>query len=44
MKTMDFPIPGAIVKMHCKVFEDNSGTLEIVKIHKYRLRTKHLNV
>lgn len=30
--------------MHCKVFEDNSGALEIAKIHKYRPRTKHLSV
>jgi hypothetical protein len=30
--------------MHCRVFEDNSGALEIAKIHKYRPRTKHLNV
>ena len=32
------------MKMHCKVFEDNSGALEIAKIHKYRPRKKHLNV
>ena len=31
-------------KVHCKVFEDNSGALEMAKIHKYRPRTKHLNV
>jgi hypothetical protein len=30
--------------MHCKVLEDNSGALEIAKIHKYRPRTKHLTV
>ena len=30
--------------IHCKVFEDNSGALEMAKIHKYRPRTKHLNV
>ena len=28
----------------CKVFEDNSGALHMAKIHKYRPRTKHLNV
>ena len=28
----------------CKVFEDNSGALEMAKVHKYRPRTKHLNV
>ena len=30
--------------MHCHVYEDNSGELEIAKVHKYRPRTKHLNV
>mmetsp|Transcript_39616 Transcript_39616/g.95738 ORF Transcript_39616/g.95738 Transcript_39616/m.95738 type:complete len:82 (+) Transcript_39616:234-479(+) len=30
-------------KVHCKVFEDNSGALEIAKVHKFRPRTKHLN-
>jgi hypothetical protein len=25
------------------VFEDNSGVLEMAKIHKYRPQTKHLN-
>ena len=28
----------------CKVFEDNSGALEMASIHKHRPRTKHLNV
>jgi len=28
----------------CKVFEDNSGALEMAKVHKCRPRTKHLNV
>ena len=31
-------------EIHCKVFEDNSGALEMAKIHKYRPHTKHLNV
>jgi len=30
--------------VHCRVFEDNSGALEIATIHKVRPRTKHLNV
>ena len=34
----------AVPKIHCKVFEDNSGALEMAKVHKYRPRTKHLNV
>ena len=31
-------------KIHCKVYEDNSGALEMAKVHKYRPRTKHLNI
>ena len=31
-------------KVHCWVFKDNSGALEMVKNHKYWPRTKHLNV
>ncbi len=31
-------------KIHCKVFEDNAGTIEIAKVPKMRPRTKHLNI
>ena len=31
-------------KIHCKVFEDNSGTLKMARNYKYRPQTKHLNV
>ena len=37
------PIESAEAKVHCKVFEDNTGALEIAKVHKFRPRTKHLN-
>ena len=30
--------------IHCKVFEDNSGALKMTRVHKYRPRTKHLNI
>ena len=30
--------------IHCCLFEDNSGVLEMAWIHKFWLRTKHLNV
>ena len=30
-------------KVHCKVFEDNSGAVEIAKFPKNRPRTKHIN-
>ena len=40
-------IPGLMehkAAIHCRVFEDNSGALEMAKIHKHRPRTKHINV
>ena len=37
-------IPSTHATIHCKVFEDNSGALEMARVHKYRPRTKHLNV
>ena len=30
--------------INCTVYEDNTGALEMANIHKYRPRTKHLNV
>ena len=32
------------MKIHCKVYEDNSGALEMVKEYKYRLSTKLLKI
>jgi hypothetical protein len=31
-------------KVHCKVFDDNSGALEMATTHKMRPRTKHMNI
>jgi hypothetical protein len=42
MKRLGFPVHSAKSKVHCRVFEDNSGALEMAKIHKYRPRTKHI--
>jgi hypothetical protein len=44
MKKKGFPIHCPQDRVHRQVFEDNSGALEMAKIHKYRARTKHLNV
>jgi len=44
MKQRGFPVSTTNSKVHCKVFEDNSGALEMAKIHKYRPRTKHICV
>ena len=44
MKLLRFPIGCTSSKLHCRVFEDNSGAIEMAKVHKYRPRTKHVNV
>ena len=44
MKHRKFPIDSPKPAVHCRVMEDNSGALEMAKVHKYRPRTKHLNV
>jgi ATP-binding cassette subfamily B (MDR/TAP) protein 1 len=31
-------------KVHCEVFEDNSGAIEIAQVPKMRPRTKHINI
>ena len=37
------PVDKTKASVHCKVFEDNSGAIEIATNHKWRPRTKHLN-
>jgi histone deacetylase 1/2 len=44
MQSLGFDVKEWRPKVHCKVFEDNSGALEIAKVPKARPRTKHLNV
>ena len=44
MQQHGFDIGTTQPKIHCKVFEDNSGALEIATVHKVRPRTKHMNV
>ena len=44
MKQQHFPVNKTAPTIQCRVFEDNSGALEMANNHKYRLRTKHLNV
>lgn len=43
MEGRGFKVNTHPTKVHCQVFEDNSGAIEIAKTHKYRPRTKHLN-
>jgi hypothetical protein len=43
LQSNGFPINHTGARVHCKVFEDNSGAIEIAKIAKFRPRTKFLN-
>ena len=36
MKELGYPIVDAEAKIHCKVFEDNSGAVEVAREAKYR--------
>ena len=43
LKEHGFPVDQTKASVQCKVFEDNSGAIEIATNHKWRPRTKHLN-
>ena len=43
MKQRGFVIAHTRAQMHCRVFEDNSGAVEIARVDKYCPQTKHLN-
>ena len=46
LKEMDglgIPVPGCKPTVSCRVFEDNSGALEMAVNEKFRPRTKHIN-
>jgi hypothetical protein len=43
-KQIGIPVLNATPKVHCKVFEDNAGAIEIATVPKMRPRTKHLNI
>jgi Reverse transcriptase (RNA-dependent DNA polymerase) len=44
MATAGFEMNVSMPAVHCKVFEDNSGALEMAKVPKMRPRTKHMNI
>jgi len=43
-KTFGINITSNQAKLHCKLFEDNTGAAELAKVPKMRPRTKHLNI
>jgi hypothetical protein len=44
MKEQDFQVICTQPYVYCKVFEDNSGALELAQLPKLCPRTKHINV
>ena len=42
MKEKGFDVLNHKVKFHCRVFEDNSGAIEMALVQEWRPRTKHL--
>ena len=44
MRERDFKVICTEPYVYCKVFEDNSGALELARLPKLRPRTKHINV
>ena len=42
MKGKGFDVFDHKVKVHCRVLEDKSVAIEVVVVHKWRPRTKHL--
>jgi len=44
LKSYGFDTASHTPKVHCRVFEDNSGAIEIAKVPKMRPRTKHINI
>ncbi len=44
MRERDFKVICTKPNVYCKVFEDNSGTLELTRLPKLRPRTKHINI
>ncbi len=44
LKHRKFKVISTEPHVYCKVFEDNSGALELAKLPKMRPRTKHINV
>ncbi len=44
MREPDYQVICTEPHVYCKVFEDNSGALELARLPKLRPRTKHINV
>lgn len=43
LKEAGFTVDSTIPTISCRVFEDNSGAIKMVSVHKWRPRTKHIS-
>jgi hypothetical protein len=43
MRSMGIPVSSTTPKIYCKLFEDNAGAIQLAKVPKMRLRTRHIN-
>jgi hypothetical protein len=43
MKAFGIPIDKTTPAVHCKLFEDNAGAIQLAKVPKMRPRTRHIN-
>jgi hypothetical protein len=43
MKAFGIPIDKTTATVHCKLFEDNAGAIQLAKVPKMRPRTRHIN-
>ena len=44
LKQRHFPVHTQTTTVHTRLYEDNSGAIELLKVAKLRPRTKHLNI
>jgi Reverse transcriptase (RNA-dependent DNA polymerase) len=44
MQSLGFAVASTTPIVKCKVFEDNTGALEMATVHRLRPRTKHINI
>ena len=44
IQDLGYKVPTSTPVIHCRLFEDNSGALELARVPKMRSRTKHMNL
>ena len=44
LRARGFTVFSTTPQLHCKLFEDNSGALEMLRVPRFRPRTKHMNI